>query len=78
MDLINSVGITLSEEDSVSYGTDTLLTEDMVISVNRVYYEETVTYEPVAYQTEAVSVIYSTFANRVGTETAGKDGEKKL
>ena len=35
MDLINSVGITLSEEDSVSYGTDTLLTEDMVISVNR-------------------------------------------
>lgn len=78
MDLINSVGITLSEEDSVSYGTDTLLTEDMVISVNRVYYEETVTYEPVAYQTEAVSVIYSTFANRVGTETAGKDGRKEI
>lgn len=78
MDLINSVGITLSDEDSVSCDTDTLLTEDMVISINRVYYEDVVSYKTVDYPTETVQVIYSVFANRIGTETAGKEGKKEI
>lgn len=78
MDLINSANITLSEEDTVSCGTDTLLTEDMVISINRVYYEDVVSYKTVDYKTEAVKVIYSTFANKVGTETAGQNGKKEI
>ena len=78
MDLINSTGIVLSEEDSVSCSSDTLLTEDSVVSINRVYYEDVVSYETVAYQTEAVKVIYATFANKVGTETPGSNGKKEI
>lgn len=78
MDLINSVGITLSDEDSVSCDTNTLLTEDMVISINRIYYEDSVSYETVDYKTETVQVIYSTFAHKTGTEIAGKEGKKEV
>ena len=78
MELINSTGIVLSEEDSVSCSSDTLLTEDSVVSINRVYYEDVVSYETVAYQTEAVKVIYATFANKVGTETPGSNGKKEI
>lgn len=78
MDLINCANITLSDEDSLSAATDAALSEDMVVSVNRVYYEDTVSYATVAYSTETVKVIYATFANKVGTETAGVNGKKEI
>ncbi len=75
-DALTKAGITLGEEDSLNFGLDDTLTDNMVIEVNNVEYKYEIVTEEIPYDTITK---YSTgLANGETKTTEGQNGQKEV
>ncbi len=78
-DALEACGVTLGEHDYTEPSLHTELTEDLAITVHRVEYQDTVTYESIPYETEYVyTSLYYRNRNRTEVMQQGHEGTNEI
>lgn len=76
--ILESLNITLGEDDEVNLPLDTVVTPDMHINVSRVTYDLVTEEEVIVAASREIPLVYSVYSGKYKNGTTSKDGIKEV